>query len=522
MLPDPALSRCLLVGVPAHRNNSDLTDLPAAANNLEALRAVLTDPEVWGLAPEHCVVLSPELAQEVLEKIHSLAAEAKDTFVLYYAGHGLLDTLNDEDLHLAMPRSARSRLFWSLPYRDVVKALKDPRSRAERNVVILDCCYSGTALPDTMGGRRRPPEEPPVEGIFLLTATERSEAAIAPAGQTFTDFTAELLSLLTEGVPKGPRFLDLQTLHRELYGRVSDRNGTHPQLTARSNPARLALARNRAYREPPAGPSAPERTAGRTGSRPNRLLALVAAVVSVVAVAAIALAVLNPFGGDGSKGRGSSASPPVVDGLLRGGWKSLAGNVDLPEEGRTDWVQWGYLPKDRDVTAEFAGGDAEKECLGLNIYCVTRKADAFVIGDFTALGTQAPFRLYASSSPVSFSWTGGEAPHQSASDVRSVVYQGGPGAGFRILVPTKSTTRVFRLYVAYRQGAIRFSAALGKGGKPAYSDFADTESGPLNETYFRVYELTFRTPEPSLLEVDFTLERNHGGGNVTLMAATLH
>jgi hypothetical protein len=199
----------------------------------------------------------------------------------------------------------------------------------------------------------------------------------------------------------------------------------------------------------------------------------------------------------------------------------VTGNVDLSEEGEIDWVQWGYLPKDRDVTTEFSGGRAETECRGLNVYCVTRKADAFVIGDFTALGTEPPYRLYAGGAPVSFSWTGGAAPHQSASGVRAVVYQGGPGAGFRILVPTRSTTRTFRLYVAYRQGAMRFSASLGKDGPPSYSDFADTASGQLNATYFRVYEMAFRTPEPSLLEVDVTLERNHGGGNVTLMAATL-
>ncbi|PKV82925.1 hypothetical protein BX283_0397 [Streptomyces sp. TLI_146] len=33
--------------------------------------------------------------------------------------------------------------------------------------------------------------------------------------------------------------------------------------------------------------------------------------------------------------------------------------------------------------------------------------------------------------------------------------------------------------------------------------------------------MVFRTPEPSLLEVNITLERQYGGGNVTLMAATL-
>ncbi|MFJ6939818.1 caspase family protein [Streptomyces sp. NPDC101132] len=511
VLPDPARSRCLLVGVSRLAAN-DLADLPAVDNNLEALRAVLTDPEVWGLAAEDCVVMRPRFAEEVIDRIHSLTQEAEDTFVLYFAGHGLVDPAGDEGLRLAMPRSTRRWSHWSLLYASVVKALKHNESRAERNIVILDCCYSGTAASEPMGARRPTREEPPVDGIFLLTATKRHEQAISPAGQPLTDFTDELVSVLSEGLPEGPRLLDLDTLYRELYGRMVRRNGTHPDLAAtRSSAARLALARNRAYREPQDG-----RETGRSRPRRGRLIAALA-VAAVVAFAALAVVLLDPFGG-----AGGSASPPAVGGLLRGSGSALTGNVDLSSEGRTDWVQWGYLPEDEDATTEFAGGGpAASECAHLNVYCVTRKADAFVIGDFTALGTEEPTRLYASGQPVTFSWTGGASPHQAARNVRSVVYQGGPGAGFRILVPSKSTTRVFRLYVGYRQGAMRFTAALGKDARPAYRDHADTASGPLNKDYFRVYEITFRTPEPSLLDVNITLERNHGGGNVTLLAATL-
>ncbi|WP_053692928.1 caspase family protein [Streptomyces sp. WM6372] len=517
VLPDPASSRCLLVGVSAY-NKDGMDDLAAVANNLEQLRAVLMDPEVWGLPEEHCVILRPLVGQEVLDRIRSLTEETEDTFVLYYAGHGLIDPEHIDHLYLAMPDSSMDKLYWSLFYGDVVKALKNSRSGAQRNIVILDCCYSGAASNGGMGGKR-PPEEPPVEGIFLLTATARNERARAPEGQPLTDFTAELLSVLSEGVAEGPRFLDLDTLHRQLHRRMHRRNRTHPQLRSWGSPAQLALAHNRQYREPPPGSTAPERTAVPTGSRARKLIGALAAAVTVFA--AVTVLVLDPFTGEGSKDGGHSASPPAVESLLRAAGNSFTGDVDLSEEGRIDWVQWGYLPKDRGATAEYTGGPAESECRPLNVYCVTRRADAFVIGDFTALGTEPPVRLHASRQPVSFSWTGGAAPHESASGVRSVVYQGGPGAGFRILVPTKSTTRVFRLYVSYRQGAIRFSASLRNGGPPAYSDTADTASGPLNENYFRVYEMTFRTPEPSLLDVEITLESNHGGGNVTLMAATL-
>ncbi|WP_406835587.1 caspase domain-containing protein [Streptomyces sp. AHU1] len=250
--------------------------------------------------------------------------------------------------------------------------------------------------------------------------------------------------------------------------------------------------------------------AGRHAVRSRRQI--LAALALVAVLTGVGWGVFSHFTGTGSS-TGNS--------LLEGAKSSFSGNVDLSKEGKIDWVQWGYLSKDRDVTAEFSGGPAETECQHLNVYCVTRKADSFEIGDFRSLGTEPPTRLYAGRQPVSFSWTGGSAPHQSASGVRSVVYQGGPGAGFRVLVPTTATTRTFRLYVSYRQGGIRFSASLRGDSSHSYTDTADTESGELNTSYFRVYKLTCRTPEPSLLEVNIKLERNHGGGNVTLMAATL-
>ncbi|WP_101385932.1 caspase family protein [Streptomyces sp. TLI_146] len=402
----------------------------------------MTDPAIWGLPEEQCVVLQPSHAEEVLDQVYSLVEKTKDTFVLYYAGHGLLDMDGNDRLHLAMPKSSSSRPYRSLSYSSVVSILRNPRSGAERNIVILDCCYSGAASADGMGAKSSPPEEAPVEGIFLLTATKRNEQARSPGDRTFTDFTAELLALLSDGIRQGPPLLDLATLHAHLYTRMRLRNKTHPQLVAPSSAARLALARNCKYREPLPG-TAPEQSA-RDEQRLGKVIGGLVLMVAVAAVA-VAIAVLGTFMGEDAKGGRSSESSPAADSMLRGSRGSFTGNVDLSEEGRIDWVQWGYLPKDRNVTAEFSGGPAESECRQYNVYCVTRRADSFVIGDYRALGTEAPVRLHASRQPVSFSWRGGAAPNQSASEVRSVVYQGGPGAGFRILVPTTARTRVFRL-----------------------------------------------------------------------------
>ncbi|MEV7384577.1 MULTISPECIES: hypothetical protein [unclassified Streptomyces] len=49
----------------------------------------------------------------------------------------------------------------------------------------------------------------------------------------------------------------------------------------------------------------------------------------------------------------------------------------------------------------------------------------------------------------------------------------------------------------------------------------DTADNPLNVNYFKVCTFAFRGARPTLLDIQIELVREHGGGNVSLMAATL-
>ena len=144
-LADPGTSRAVLIGT---HTFARLDPLPAVANNLRRLSEKLTDPALWGLPPAHCTVVEqPAHPGDVLDAVRAAAEEARDTLLVHYAGHGLIDPRASEradKLCLSLPSSHPSRLYDSVRYRDLRGLLLDARG-ALRKVVVLDCCFSGQA-----------------------------------------------------------------------------------------------------------------------------------------------------------------------------------------------------------------------------------------------------------------------------------------------------------------------------------------------------------------------------------------
>ncbi|MFF0201302.1 caspase family protein [Streptomyces sp. NPDC005017] len=238
VLPDPAASRAVLVGVDRYRH---LDSLPAVSNNLEALAGLLCDPLTLRLPRRNVSVLgNPEAAHTVVGAVRRAAAEASDTLLVYYAGHGLVD--GADQLCLALPHTESGRVETALPY-DWLRQVLLLDSRAERHVVILDCCYSGLAL-----GRMSPgdglADHAAVEGSFLMAAAAETRTALAPAGAAHTAFTGALLDTLRHGIPGGPGLLDLGVLYQHLRKTLAARGHPVPQARNRNSGHQVALARN--------------------------------------------------------------------------------------------------------------------------------------------------------------------------------------------------------------------------------------------------------------------------------------
>ncbi|MFI6066869.1 caspase family protein [Micromonospora sp. NPDC051227] len=269
-LPDPAGSRAVLIGVSRYRS---LPGIPAVERNVRGLAALLTDPDLWGLPPEHCrMVIDPTSGEEVLRAVHEASLAATEALVVYFAGHGLLDDI--AELYLALPEASRERLWGAVRFADVRREMITAARGCRAKVVLLDCCYSGRAMSGFMSGPGQLADQAVVDGAYLMTATAENMPAIAAVGAEYTAFTGALVQTLRDGVPGGPRLLDMDTLFTEVDQHLHARNHPRPQRRSRNDGHRIAIARNRAAATPPGGtpdegragkPAPPER-----GSSPGR------------------------------------------------------------------------------------------------------------------------------------------------------------------------------------------------------------------------------------------------------------
>lgn len=253
VLPDPAATRAVLIGTSRYAH---LEPIPAVANNLSALAAALCAPGSWGLAPEHCTVIEdPATAVEVLEAVRTAAEEATDTLLVYFAGHGLVEPRRGE-LFLGLTGSIQHRSYTGLPYGTLRDVVLD--GRAGRQVMLLDCCFSGRVLGFMSAASAEAViDQVEIEGTYLLASVPDTSFALAPPGERHTAFTGELLGLLREGVPGGPELLDLDTVYAQVYAALRAKGRPLPQKRDRNTAGGLALARNAAWAPPGFGPPPP-------------------------------------------------------------------------------------------------------------------------------------------------------------------------------------------------------------------------------------------------------------------------
>lgn len=240
-LPDPGASRAVLIGTSQYDH---LEPLPTVANNLTALAEALASPACWGLPPQNCAIISdPMSSEEVMAAVRDSGKQARDTLFVYYAGHGLVDPQGG--LFLGRPQTKQQLVETGLPYDWLRQALSG--SQAERHVVVLDCCYGGLALGTMGGGASELVNQATVEGSYLLAAASETRPALAPAGETYTAFTAELLDVLRSGIRNGPELLELDVVYRHLRLSLGAKGRPLPQARNRNTGGRLALGRNQAF-----------------------------------------------------------------------------------------------------------------------------------------------------------------------------------------------------------------------------------------------------------------------------------
>ena len=233
-------SRVLLIGCDRY---DDLEQLPSVRQNLLSLSELLEGNALLGR--RHCKWILGPNREDFAKAVNAAAKAASDLLLVYYAGHGLCSE-GDGTLVLATKGTSQECLWAGLEYEQVRQALR--RSRAQRKVVILDCCFSGRAISPDMGtAGAQIADHALIEGTYTLTASAPTRIALAPVGAEHTAFTGEMVAVLREGIPGAGPALECDAIYKEVHRRCRSKSLPEPQQRNTGHGGLISLARNPAY-----------------------------------------------------------------------------------------------------------------------------------------------------------------------------------------------------------------------------------------------------------------------------------
>ncbi|MEH1814332.1 MAG: substrate-binding domain-containing protein [Nostoc sp.] len=216
----------LLIGVSEYKPG--LTPLPAATKDVEAMQRVLLHPEIGGF-DDVTLLINPQ-QHEMAVAIEALFADRQkdDLVLLFFSGHGIKD--ENGKLYFASRNTKKSDKG------ELVKATTVPAnsvhdvmsySRSKREVVILDCCFSGAFaegmsakddgfvdVKNQLGG----------EGRAVLTSSTSTQYSFAQLGADISTYTRYIVEGLETGAADRDQdsFISVDELHEYAKRKVQE------------------------------------------------------------------------------------------------------------------------------------------------------------------------------------------------------------------------------------------------------------------------------------------------------------
>ncbi|MEO0537359.1 MAG: caspase family protein [Cyanobacteria bacterium P01_A01_bin.123] len=195
------IKHALLIGVSQYQ--PELSPLPGTADDIKAMRGVLSHPEMGGF-DEVQTLLNPEpmAMQEAIELFFS-NCKKNDLALLFFSGHGIKD--DQGRLYFSTPKTRKSEKG------ELIRATAVPagfvqdvmsNSRCKRQVVILDCCFSG-AFAEGMTAKESGSVDISAqlggEGRAVLTSSSSTQYSFEQAGAKGSVYTRYVV----EGIETG-------------------------------------------------------------------------------------------------------------------------------------------------------------------------------------------------------------------------------------------------------------------------------------------------------------------------------
>ncbi|MEH2291966.1 caspase, EACC1-associated type [Nostoc sp.] len=192
----------LLIGVSEYEPG--LNPLPSAVKDIEAIQRVLVNPEMGGFAASDITMLKNPQRQEIEDAIYHLFSNRQkdDLLLFYFSGHGIKDDRGKLYLSTRATKTQNGKLVTPSAVAASVLHENINDSRSQRQVVILDCCFSG-AIAQGMtvkdAGIINVQEQLGGKGRAILTSSTSTQYSFEQEGSELSIYTRYLV----EGIETG-------------------------------------------------------------------------------------------------------------------------------------------------------------------------------------------------------------------------------------------------------------------------------------------------------------------------------
>lgn len=239
----------------------DFEHLSSPKHDVERLAKVLENPTIGGYNVQPLLINSSSPATKVVIEDFFNRRERGDLLLLYFSGHGHKHPI-DGALYLIATNTYKSQIrSTGIEARFIRDLMRD--CRAERQIIILDCCYSGSIDPGKSGEietveiedqffdkANQVVEEPENEaGRYILTASSATQLAFEKVipGSEYSIYTHFLLEGLEKGkaAPNGDQEVRVSDLHEYIEPRVRNaRPNQQPRLWVQNQQQPVVIAKN--------------------------------------------------------------------------------------------------------------------------------------------------------------------------------------------------------------------------------------------------------------------------------------
>lgn len=255
--------RYALVVAGCRYDDPDLRSLNAPARDAIVLADLLRDPSIGGFELRKLVDEPSSVIEEEIEAFFS-DRRHEDLLLLYFSGHGVKD--DDGKLYFAARNTKKKRLRSTGVSGDFVRTVMR-ESKSRRQVLLLDCCYSGAILTSLSKGDPDMHIKERFEGSgqIVVTASDSMQPAYEGGGAEDDEGLSIFTRSVVEGIRSGEADVngDGHVSLDELFSYACDRvqelkPSQTPKMTALDRYGDLVIAWTRQREEEEARVAPPE------------------------------------------------------------------------------------------------------------------------------------------------------------------------------------------------------------------------------------------------------------------------